>query len=99
MAIWTHIYVVNESRIIRNNVIKISRMLQRPNDRIMSALQNSNYASFAPSSDAAIGCILRDASNYTVPVHGCAGIFRCDENIRLARFFWSEKTVAGLMNR
>jgi hypothetical protein len=74
-------------------------MLQRPNDCIVSPLQNSNDPSFTPSSDAAIGCILRDASNYAVAVHGCAGIFRRDENIGLARFFRSEKTVAGLMNR
>ena len=62
----TDIDVVDESRIIRNYVIKIARMLQCPNDCIVSPLQNSNYTPFAPSSDAAVGCILGDASNNAV---------------------------------
>ena len=32
-------------------------------------------------------------------MHGGPDIFRCDENIRAARCFWCEKSVADLMNR
>jgi hypothetical protein len=32
-------------------------------------------------------------------MHGCSGVFRRDENVRSARHFRREKTVAGLVNR
>jgi hypothetical protein len=32
-------------------------------------------------------------------MHGCSDVFRRDENVRSARYFWREKTVACLMNR
>src|SRR5438874_13098885 len=73
-------------------------MLQRPDDRIMCALQNSDHASLASSFDASVGCIPRDASNHAVAVHGCSRVFRRDENVRLARFFADQKSVSGLMN-
>ena len=77
---------MNNSRIIWNNVIKIARMLQRSDDGVVRAFQNSNDATLAPSFGSRVGWIASDAHNYAIAVHGCASVFRCDENIRLARF-------------
>ena len=73
-------------------------MLQRPDDRIMCALQNSDHASLASSFNASVGRIPRDASNHAVAVHGCPRVFRRDENVGLARFFADQKPISCLMN-
>ncbi len=67
--------------------MKIPRMLQCANDRIMRAHQNSDYAAFLSSFGAGVGLIAIDAHNDAIAVHGCASVFRRDENVRLARFF------------
>ena len=94
----THVHVVHKSRIVRDDVVKIARMLERPDDGIVFALQNSNHASFAPSLRTSVGRIPRNASNYAVAVHGCSRVLRRDKSVRLARFFADEKSVSGLMN-
>src|SRR5262245_31710336 len=43
----TDVNVVHEAWIIRDNVIKIPRPLERPNNGIVRAFQDSNDASFA----------------------------------------------------
>ena len=90
---------MHEARIIRHNVVKIPRPLQCADDRIVSALEDSNHTPFAPSFDPVMGRIARYTRNHAVAVHGCSNIFRCDENVRLARRFRNKKSVAGLMNR
>src|ERR1041384_7204 len=40
-----------------------------------------------------------DARDHTIAVHCGAGVFGGDKNVRLARFFWNEKTETGLMDR
>ena len=77
---------MNNSWIIWNNVIKIARMLQRSDDGVVRAFQNSNDPTFASSFGSRVGWIASDARNYAIAVHGCASVLRCDENIRLARF-------------
>src|SRR6266404_2702468 len=81
------IYIVDDSWIVWNDVIEITGMLQRADDCIVRALQNPNYAAFLSSFGAGVGLIASDAHNDAIAVHRCAGIFGCDKNIRLARFF------------
>ena len=94
-----HINVVHDPWIIRDDVIKIPRMLQRPDNSIACALQNPDHSSFASSFRALVGQIAGDPSHHAIAVHGRPGIFCCNENVRLARFFARKKTVAGSMNR
>src|SRR6266487_6809085 len=93
-----HINVVHDPWIIRDHVIKIPRMLESADDGIASLLQNSNYPPLAPAFRAFVGQIAGDASHHAIAVHGRPGIFCCNENVRLARFFARKKTVAGSMN-
>ena len=79
--------VMHEARIIGDDVVKISRPLERADDRIVCAFKDSNHTSFAPSFDSPIRRIRRYSSNDAVAVHRCSDIFRCNENIGLARCF------------
>src|SRR5437867_4474764 len=94
-----YVDVVHKPRIVGHDVVKVPRPLQRADDRIVSALQNSNDTSFAPPFDAVMRRIARYARNHAVAMHGCPDVLCCDENIRPARCFWYEKSVADLMNR
>src|SRR5205809_7350122 len=82
-----NIHVMDDSWIIWNDVMKIPRMLQCANDRIMRPLQNSDYAAFLSSFSASVGLIATNAHNDAIAVHRCTRIFGCDKNVRLARFF------------
>ena len=84
IAIWAHVDVVHKPRIIRDDVVKVSRPLQRAYDRIVSALQDSNHTPFAPSFDPPVRRIARYTHNHAVAVHPCPDIFRRDENVWLA---------------
>src|SRR5205085_11531520 len=42
-----NINVVDETRIVRHNVMKVSRLLECPDDRVPRAFQNSNDPAFA----------------------------------------------------
>ena len=90
---------MHEARVIRHDVVKIPRALERADNRIVSSFQNPNHAPFATSFDAPIRFISRYAGNHTVAMHGCSDVFRRDENVRLPRHFRREKSVAGLVNR
>src|SRR5262245_17342824 len=90
---------MNDTRVIRDYVVKASRALESANNRIVSAFQYSNHAPFPPSFDAAIRFVPRYARNHTVAMHGCSNVLRRNENVRSARGFWRQKTVACLMNR
>src|SRR6266852_2036994 len=97
-----HINVVDEPRIIRDDVIKIARMLQRSDNRIARTFQNSNHAALASSLSifrAPWNRIARDPRDHAIAVHGCAGVLRCDKNIGLAWSFRCQKSVAGLVDR
>jgi hypothetical protein len=41
-----HVNVVDDARIVRHDVEKILRLLQRADDRVVGALQNPNDAAF-----------------------------------------------------
>src|SRR6266487_4830922 len=95
----SYINIVHDTRVIRYYVIKVPRALESADNRIVSSFQDSNHAPFAPPFNAAIRFVSRDARNDTVAMHGCSDVFRRNENVRVARRFWREKTVACLMNR
>src|SRR3984893_7326197 len=81
--------IVNKTWIIRNDVIKVPRVMKRGHDRIPRAFQDSNDAAFAPSASVfrtRISLIPCDPRDDAVAVHGRAGILRGDKNVRLA---WS----------
>src|ERR1700680_776811 len=97
-----NVNIVNKTRIIRNDVIKVPRVLKRAHDRIARAFQDSNDTAFLPPTSifrARISFLARDARNHAVAVHGRAGVFRGDKNVRLAWSFDNEEAVAGLMDR
>jgi hypothetical protein len=82
-----HINVVHDARIIRDHIIKVPRTLESADNRIVSALQDSNHAPLTPPFDAAVRFVRRYSRDHTVAVHGCSGVFRGDENVRLPRHF------------
>src|SRR4029077_2123426 len=87
-----NVNIVNKSWIIRDDVIKVPRVLKRAHDRIARAFQDSNDAAFAPStliSRAHISFIPCDPRDHAVAVHGRPGVFRSDKNVRLVRRFGS----------
>ena len=94
-----NVNVMHKPRIIWHDIVKIRRPLECPDDRIVSALRDSNHTAFATSLDAVIRAIARYTRNHAVAVHGCSDVLRCDENIRPARCFRCEKSIASLMNR
>ena len=65
----------------------------------MSTFEDSDHAPFASSLYACGRWFGRYSCNHTISVHGCADVFRRDENVRLPRFFRREKTIAGWMDR
>src|SRR5206468_10546508 len=77
----------------RSSDLKVARMLQRSDDGVVRAFQNSNDPTFASSFGSRIGWIASNARNYAIAVHGCASVLRCDENIRLARFLRDRKST------
>src|ERR1044071_9056290 len=103
-AVWRihnlpYINVMNDARVIRDYVIKVPRALEGANNCIVRAFQDSNHPPFAPSFDAAMRFIARYTRNHTIAMHRCSDVFRRNENVRSARRFRREKTVADLMNR
>ena len=78
---------MDEPRIIRDDVIKVARMLQSSDNRIVRTFQNSNHATLASSMSifrAPGNRIARDACDHAIAMHGCAGVLRRDKNIGLA---------------
>src|SRR5207244_9229124 len=97
-----NVNVVDEPRIVRHDVIKVLRMLKRSDNGVARALENADDAALAPMSifsAAALRNVATDPHYNAVAVHGGASVLGGDENVRLARFFWNEKTEARLMDR
>src|SRR4029077_9318549 len=97
---------MNDPGIVRDDVIEIPRMLQRADDRVPSALQNSNHATFgsltrarAASFYASRRQIAANTNNHAVAVHGSAGVLSGDKDVRLALFLRNQKAITGLMDR
>src|SRR5580765_38028 len=44
-----HVNIMRETRIIRHYIVKIPRLLQRTDERVVSTFKDSNDAPFAPS--------------------------------------------------
>ena len=78
-------------------------MLKRPDNGVMSALQDPNHAAFGPPmsilSGPSVSFIASDPHNDPIAMHRRARIFGRDKNIRLARFVCDQKTVTDLMDR
>src|SRR5947207_8240771 len=83
-------------------------MLKRPDNGVMSALQDPNHAAFGPlpsrcqsgsDSGPRVSFIASDPHNDPIAMHRRARIFGRDKNIRLARFVCDQKTVTDLMDR
>ena len=93
--------VAHQPRIVRYDVIKISRVLQRSNNRVACALEDADHASLASISifGASLRDLATDPHDDAITVHCSAGVFRRDKNVRLAGFFRDKETVASLMNR
>src|SRR5213593_1823493 len=93
---------MHKPRVIRDDVIKIARVLKGPDNRVARTLENPNHATFAPSASIFRPLwqkIAINPRNHAVAMHRRAHIFRGDKNVRLARSFGCEETVAGLMDR
>src|SRR5713101_3211144 len=108
LARWNlNVNIVDESRVVRHHVIKITRMLERSDDGVARTLENANHAPFASrlkclsGSDfgAARRHISTDPRDHAIAGHRGPGIFCRNENVRLSRFFRDKKTVARLMDR
>ena len=81
---------MNEPRIVRHDVEKIPRLLQRPDNRVVRAFENANHASFGAAGHflrARIIKIARDPRHHAIAIHRRSGIFRRDVNVGLARLF------------
>jgi hypothetical protein len=78
---------MHEPGIIRHHVIKIPGALQRPDYGIVSAFEDSNYATFATSLYSSGRGFWRYTRHNAISMHRCADIFSRDKNILLARFF------------
>ena len=102
-----NVNVVDEPRIVRHDIIKIGRVLQRSDDGIACTLENANHAPFTSIFRCLSGSDFVPSSRYistdarydAIAVHRSPGILCRDENVRRARFFWNEKAVARLMDR
>ena len=93
-----NVNIVNKTWIIRDDVIKVPRVLKRAHDRIARAFQDSDNASFRAF--AARGRFIAGyARDHAVAVHGRAGVFGRDKNIWLSGSFGVEKSVSRLVDR
>ena len=93
--------VVDNARIIRNDVEKVFRLLQSSDDRIVRTFQDADHPSFgAPLAGfrAGVTFIAGDPGHHFVAVHRGAGIFGGDEKILLSRLPRRKKGVARLVH-
>ena len=94
-----NVNIVDETRIIRHHVIKTTRPLQCADYGLVSTFDDSNDAPFAPSFYPSRRRFRRYTRDDTISMHRCADVFRRNEDVRLARLFRGQKTVASWMDR
>ena len=93
--------VVDDARIVRDDVEEVFRLLQSPDDRIVRAFEDANHPALGASLAAfraRVTFIAGDPRHHFVAVHRRAGIFGGDEKILLARLPRRKKGVARLVN-
>ena len=90
---------MNQSWVVGHDVEEIARLLQSADEGLVCARQNPDDAAFRPrcACPRKFGAA-NNPCDYTIAMHGRAGVFSRDEKIGLARFFIGEKSVAGLMH-
>ena len=97
-----HVNVVDDARIVRHNVEKLSRLLQGADDRIVRSFEDTDDAArgkITPAASACVGRIPRNARDDAIAIHGGAGVFRRDEDVALVvAFFPNEKGKARLVH-
>ena len=93
--------VVDDARIIRNDVEEVLRLLQSSDERIVRAFEDANHPALSaiPTAfRARVTFIAGDPRHHFVAVHRRAGIFGRDEKILLSRLLPRKKCVARLVN-
>ena len=92
---------MNQPRVVRDDIIKVLRLLQRPNDRVMRSFQDPNDSSLRfgrPIRPASSRGFAINPHNDPVAVHGGASILSSNKDVWFAFFPGVQKTETGLMN-
>ena len=97
-----HVNVVDDARIVRDDVEEVLRLLQRSDNGVVRALQNADDAAFgrtARSLAPSVAFVASDPRHDAIAMHGGAGVLGRDEKVLFARFISvGEKSEAGLVN-
>jgi hypothetical protein len=95
------INVVNDAGIVRHDIEKVFRLLERPDDGVMRPLQNANHASFRPVAPAfrpRIRHVARNPRNHLVAVHRGACVLGGDKKVLFPRLLTRKESVASLVH-